>query len=95
MLFCNKKNNNNAYNNKSNSIGTKPSFFCSKKRMEDYLNKYYPSFSQQFELLKHIKNGSSGYIYKGQYKCGYNNKKCAIKFYIKKKRKEKKKKKEK
>ena len=63
--------------------------FSSKKNMEDYLNKYCPSFNQQFELLKYIKNGSSGYIYKGQYKCGYNNKKCAIKFYIKKKREEK------
>ena len=91
MLFCNEKNdnNNNAYNNESYSIGKNPSFFSSKKKMEDYLNKYCPSFNQQFELLKYIKNGSSGYIYKGQYKCGYNNKKCAIKFYIKKKREEK------
>ena len=91
MLFCNEKNdnNNNAYNNESYSIGKNPSFFSSKKKMEDYLNKYCPSFNQQFELLKYIKNGSVGYVYEGKYKCGNNNQKYAIKFCIKKKKRRK------
>ena len=90
MCLLNEENDNNkVYNNQSYSMVKNPNFFCSKRRMQDYLNEYYPIFNQQFELLRFIKKGSSGFIYKGKFKLGKNNKKIAIKFFIKNKREEK------
>jgi len=90
MWFFNEENDNNkVYNNQSYSMAKNPNIFCSKKRMQDYLNENYPIFNEKFELLRFIKKGSACFIYKGKFKLGNNNQKYAIKFFIKNQREEK------
>ena len=65
--------------------------FSKKENLEQYLNDNYKSFSEQFELIDFINQGSYGYVYKIRYKKSINKDIYALKFFYKKKSKEKKK----
>ena len=65
-------------------------YFNYKENMENYINKVYPTFFEQFELTRYVNSGSVGYVYEGKYKYGINNQKYAFKICIKKKKDEKK-----
>ena len=64
--------------------------FSKKENLEQYLNDNYKSFSEQFELIDFINQGSYGYVYKIRYKKSINKDIYALKFFYKKKSKEKK-----
>ena len=66
-------------------------YFCSKENLINHIRGVYPVFFEQFEISDFINNGSEGYVYKGKYKKGLDNKKYAFKFCIKKRKEEDKK----
>ena len=63
-------------------------YFCEKENLLNHIQIVYPEFQEQFELIDLINYGSQGYVYKGKYKKGLDNRKYAFKFCIKKKREE-------
>ena len=64
-------------------------YFCDIENLIKYIEGVYPSFFEQFEINDFINSGSQGFVYKGKYKKGLDNKKYAFKFCINKKREEK------
>ena len=59
-----------------------------KNTLKAYISKINPKFFENYDLDEYIGSGSSGYVYKGNYKRNNYKKPVAIKFLIKKKKKE-------
>ena len=60
--------------------------FSKKENLGQYLNDNYKGFSEQFELIDFINQGSNEYVYKIRYKKSIN----VLKFFYKKNSKKKK-----
>ena len=71
-----KKNNNKNY--------VKNLDFTKKDDLNQYLELYLPKFCENYELLEHIGNGSTGYVYKGKIKNHKTNQLFSFKFCLNK-----------
>ena len=71
-----KKNNNKNY--------VKNLDFTKKDDLNQYLEVYLPKFGENYELLEHIGNGSTGYVYKGKIKNHKTNQLFSFKFCLNK-----------
>ena len=64
--------------------------FSKKENVEQYLNDNYKGFSEQFELIDFINQGSNEYVYKIRYNKSINKDIYVLKFFYKKNSKKKK-----
>ena len=62
--------------------------FENKENMEHYMDKLFPKFRKNFELLEYLDSGSSGIVYKGKTIDSCNKQPHSFKFCIKKNKKE-------